>query len=72
MGALTGYSTGWRRLLDPLLQALQNVPSIAWVPLFILWLGIFEASKVAMFSEFYAQACDEKAKGYNRVHRKCP
>jgi sulfonate transport system permease protein len=50
LGALTGYSTRWRRLLDPLLQALQNVPSIAWVPLFILWLGIFEASKVALIA----------------------
>ena len=34
------------RLLDPTLQALRAIPSIAWVPLFILWLGIFEASKV--------------------------
>ncbi len=50
LGALTGYSAWWRRLLDPLLQALQNVPSIAWVPLFILWLGIFEASKIALIA----------------------
>jgi sulfonate transport system permease protein len=50
LGALTGYSARWRRLIDPLLQALQNVPSIAWVPLFILWLGIFEASKVALIA----------------------
>jgi sulfonate transport system permease protein len=50
IGALTGYSTRWRRRLDPLLQALQNVPSIAWVPLFILWLGIFEASKIALIA----------------------
>ena len=26
------------------------IPSIAWVPLFILWLGIFEASKVALIA----------------------
>jgi sulfonate transport system permease protein len=44
VGAVTGYSTTLRRLLDPSLQALRAVPSIAWVPLFILWLGIFEAS----------------------------
>ncbi len=50
LGALTGYSASCRRLLDPLLQALQNVPSIAWVPLFILWLGIFEASKVTLIA----------------------
>ena len=34
-----------RRLLDPTVQALRAIPSIAWVPLFILWLGIFETSK---------------------------
>ena len=40
LGALTGSSDLARRLLDPMLQALRAVPSIAWVPLFILWLGI--------------------------------
>ena len=50
LGALTGYSATWRRLVDPTVQALQNVPSIAWVPLFILWLGIFEASKVTLIA----------------------
>jgi sulfonate transport system permease protein len=50
IGALTGYSTLYRRLLDPMLQSLRNIPSIAWVPLFILWLGIFEASKVALIA----------------------
>lgn len=48
LGALTGYSPFYRRLLDPLLQGLRNIPSLAWVPLFILWLGIFEASKIAL------------------------
>ena len=32
------------------MQALRAIPSIAWVPLFILWLGIFEASKVALIA----------------------
>lgn len=50
LGGLTGYSRLWRELLDPLLQALRNIPSIAWVPLFILWLGIFEASKVTLIA----------------------
>src|SRR4051812_30983431 len=35
-GAITGYSAITRRLLDPTLQALRAIPSIAWVPLFIL------------------------------------
>lgn len=49
-GALTGYSPLWRRLLDPTFQALRSIPSIAWVPLFILWLGIFEAAKVTLIA----------------------
>jgi sulfonate transport system permease protein len=50
LGAATGYSALWRRILDPLLQALRSIPSIAWVPLFVLWLGIFEASKVTLIA----------------------
>jgi sulfonate transport system permease protein len=50
LGALSGSSQTLRQLLDPTLQALRAIPSIAWVPLFILWLGIFEASKVALIA----------------------
>ncbi|MCZ8100957.1 MAG: ABC transporter permease [Burkholderiales bacterium] len=50
MGAVAGTSDTMRRIFDPSLQALRAVPSIAWVPLFILWLGIFEASKVALIA----------------------
>jgi sulfonate transport system permease protein len=50
LGAAAGYSPLTRRLLDPSLQALRAIPSIAWVPLFILWLGIFEASKVTLIA----------------------
>jgi sulfonate transport system permease protein len=50
LGALTGYSALSRRLLDPTLQALRSIPSIAWVPLFILWLGIFESSKITLIA----------------------
>jgi sulfonate transport system permease protein len=39
-----------RRLIDPSVQGLRAIPSIAWVPLFILWLGIFEASKVTLIA----------------------
>lgn len=49
-GALTGYSRIACRLLDPLLQAIRNIPSLAWVPLFILWLGIYESSKIALIA----------------------
>jgi sulfonate transport system permease protein len=50
LGGLTGYLPGARKLLDPSLQALRSVPSIAWVPLFLLWLGIQETSKIALIS----------------------
>src|SRR5262249_35100024 len=50
LGALAGYSSITRRLIDPTLQGLRAVPSIAWIPLFILWLGIFETSKVALIA----------------------
>jgi sulfonate transport system permease protein len=37
-------------MLDPTLQALRSIPSIAWVPLFILWFGIFEGSKITLIA----------------------
>lgn len=50
LGVLAGASALARALLDPALQGLRAIPSIAWVPLFILWLGIFEASKVTLIA----------------------
>jgi sulfonate transport system permease protein len=54
LGTVTGVATGrsakLHALLDPTLQALRSIPSLAWVPLFLLWLGIQEASKVALIA----------------------
>ena len=50
LGAATGYSPKIREFLDPSIQALKAVPSLAWVPLFILWFGIFETSKIALIA----------------------
>lgn len=50
LGALTGYNSVCNRMLDPLLQSLRNIPSMAWVPLFILWLGIQETSKITLIA----------------------
>jgi sulfonate transport system permease protein len=50
LGAIAGFWGLARVLVDPTLQALRAIPSIAWVPLFILWLGIFEESKVALIA----------------------
>jgi len=50
IGALSGAMLLVRRLIDPAIQALRAVPSIAWVPLFILWFGIFETSKITLIA----------------------
>jgi sulfonate transport system permease protein len=50
LGALCGAVPLARRLLDPSIQGLKSVPSLAWVPLFILWFGIFETSKVILIA----------------------
>jgi sulfonate transport system permease protein len=50
LGAGTGFSKLSCQLLDPLLQSLRSIPSMAWVPLFILWLGINENSKIFLIS----------------------
>lgn len=40
LGVLTGWSTFWRGLLDPMVQWLRPIPVTAWVPLSIIWFGI--------------------------------
>ena len=49
-GTLTATLPPLRWLFDPSLQALRAVPSLAWVPLFILWFGILETPKVALIA----------------------
>ena len=48
LGALVGSSRTMERALDPTLQAVRAVPSLAWVPLILLWLGIGEPAKIAL------------------------
>ena len=50
LGTLTGLSRAASQLLDPMLQGLRAVPSLAWVPLFLIWLGIGETSKVMLIA----------------------
>ncbi|HMN52329.1 MAG TPA: ABC transporter permease [Xanthobacteraceae bacterium] len=50
VGAIAGASRLSRDVVDPSLQGLRSVPSIAWVPLFILWFGIYEQSKIALIA----------------------
>jgi len=48
LGALVGGSRGVERALDPTLQAIRAVPSLAWVPLILMGLGIGEAAKITL------------------------
>jgi sulfonate transport system permease protein len=48
LGALIGLSDLARRLLAPTVEILRTVPSLAWVPLLLLWLGIGEQPKVVL------------------------
>lgn len=50
LGSLVGMSRKSETVFDPTIQALRAIPSLAWVPLFILWLGIGEPSKVTLIA----------------------
>lgn len=56
IGAVLGIASGfalaqWRgafRLLEPFIMALYSLPRVALAPLFLVWFGIGEGSKVAL------------------------
>jgi sulfonate transport system permease protein len=50
IGAAVGLSRRNEALLDPSFQALRAIPSLAWVPLLLLWLGIDEAPKIVLIA----------------------
>jgi sulfonate transport system permease protein len=50
IGAAVGLWKPLEHLLDPSFQALRAIPSLAWVPLLLLWLGIDEAPKVVLIA----------------------
>ena len=50
VGAAVGLSRRTEALLDPTFQALRAIPSLAWVPLLLLWLGIDEAPKITLIA----------------------
>jgi len=45
-GLLLGWNKTFRGIFKPIFEALRPVPPIAWIPLFSLWLGVGELSKV--------------------------
>ena len=50
VGLVTGTSALADRIATPLVNALYPIPKIALLPLFILWLGIGEVSKVTIIA----------------------
>lgn len=50
LGSLLGLSSIADQLLNPTVGAFRAVPSLAWVPLLLLWVGIDEDSKVILIA----------------------
>jgi sulfonate transport system permease protein len=50
IGAAMGLSRRADALLDPTFQALRAIPSLAWVPILLLWMGIDEAPKITLIA----------------------
>lgn len=50
LGSLLGLSKIADHLLHPTVGAFRAVPSLAWVPLLLLWVGIGEDSKVLLIA----------------------
>ena len=50
VGTFVGLSRGLERFVDTTLQAIKSVPTLAWVPLLILWFGIHEAPKLTLIA----------------------
>ena len=48
LGCIMGFSRTSNKILGSLVSILRPVPMLAWIPLFILWLGIGESSKTAV------------------------
>lgn len=83
LATLVGLSPLAERLLDPTIQALRAIPSLAWVPLLLLWMGIDEAPKLTLvaigaFFPVYVNAVagihgvDRKLVEIGRVYRLGP
>lgn len=50
LGALVALDRRAERLFDPSFQALRAIPSLAWVPLLLLWFGIDETPKLILIA----------------------
>ena len=51
LGTIVGFSTRSEQYLDPSVQMLRTVPHLAVAPLFVLWCGFGETSKVLLIAD---------------------
>ncbi|PEW74667.1 sulfonate ABC transporter permease [Bacillus cereus] len=51
LGTIVGFSTRSEQYLDPSVQMLRIVPHLAVAPLFVLWFGFGETSKVLLIAD---------------------
>lgn len=48
LGIFLGTSRFWMAVFDPIISLLRPLPSLAWIPLSLLWLGISETQKYSI------------------------
>jgi sulfonate transport system permease protein len=48
LGTATGLSRRTERIFEPTLQGLRTVPTFAWAPLLLLWMGVDDPPKVTL------------------------
>lgn len=45
-----GLNKNAEEFLEPTFSAIKSIPSLAWIPLLLLWLGIDESSKITLIA----------------------
>jgi len=51
IGVSCGLSKFMERLVSPLVDAIRQIPLLAWIPLIVLWFGIGETSKTIIIAK---------------------
>ena len=50
LGILGGMSTLVRSIVEPIIECLRPIPPLAFLPMFLVWFGLGESSKVAFIA----------------------
>ena len=50
LGILVGISTPLRLMLEPVIEFVRPIPPLAFLPMFLVWFGLGETSKVAFIA----------------------